>query len=59
MKTFRQLRDILNAMRDEKLDLDATVYLPVADEYFGVEDIDFAIATDVLDEGHPYLIIKE
>ena len=53
--TYRELKRQLNAMSEEWLDANVTIYLTETDEWFPVKRNLVAVETDVLDEGHPYL----
>ena len=54
--TWEQLKAHIEVMDEEQLKTDATVYDANEDEYFPVQDIDFAPETDVLDKNHPFLV---
>jgi len=60
--TYRELIENLKALPDERLDDAVTIYASGLDEYYPlVDDYPFCTAdpeiNDVLDGGHPYLII--
>lgn len=55
--TYRQLRDHLNAMSEEELSCDVTALVTDASEFVSVISLIYADHTDVLDAGHPYLMI--
>jgi hypothetical protein len=59
--TYRELQRMLGRMTDEQLDMDISVYSEAPDEFYSVEGIGFIKdgeeASDVLDVGHPYLVI--
>ena len=54
--TYRQLLEVLQAMPQDRLEDDVSVYVCDSDEYYPVEQVsitdDFS---DVLDPGHIYL----
>lgn len=57
---YRQLLDHLNSMSAEELDMNVTVLLNGVGEFFPVVPIMmFADQSDVLDQGHPYLVIED
>ncbi len=64
--TYGELLAHLLEMDDEQLKMTVTVYSVETDEVIGVdgfdvtgeeEDLAFAPSEDVLDDGHPYLIV--
>lgn len=57
--TYRNLLKGLKAMTPEQLDQTATIFVKDSDEFFPVCQAKAALAheTDVLDEGHFYLVI--
>jgi hypothetical protein len=55
--TYHELKNWVNALQPEDLDLDVTVYVPREDEYFAVVDVDRTVETDVMDDDHPVLIM--
>lgn len=57
--TYRELLATLNKLSDDQLDMDVSVYIEDLDEFHPTTGVGIAsaILTDVLDEGHPYLII--
>ena len=58
--TYRELAQQLSQLNDNQLDSDVTVYVSGVDEYYGVVgDNPFleSEVDDVLDNGHPYLVI--
>jgi len=57
--TYLDLLTKLRKMTDRELEgYDVTVYLTKTDEYFAVQSFKVTGETDVLDEGHPILIIE-
>ncbi len=56
--TWNQLRAHIDMMDKEQLHGDATIHLMPIDEYFAVADISFSPEDDVLDKGHPFLIVN-
>lgn len=54
--TYRQLRDRINELTEDQLDLDASVYLQGFDETFSITDTDLTCENDVLGENYPVLI---
>jgi len=58
--TYRELIENLKALPDARLDDTVTVYVSGVDEFYPlVQDYPFlqADGNDVLDDGHPYLVI--
>ena len=62
--TYRELREKLNKLQDDQLDMDVIVRVAREDEFFGVkkEDEFFSVKKfkitrfdDVLDKRHPYI----
>ena len=54
--TYKELKNILNAMNEESLNCDAVVYIPGINEHIPLTDFPISTNTnDVLDEGHPVL----
>ena len=51
-------RELCCLILDEQKDTDVTVYDKVADEYFRIEHLDFEVRTDVLDKGHPFIVLE-
>lgn len=58
MLTYRQLLQKLQQFNDEQLDSHVTI-CDIEEEYHAVVELNFADPTlcDVLDPGHPYLLI--
>jgi hypothetical protein len=55
VKTYRDLKRMLDSMTEAQLDCDITQYDGGVDEFFAAElFIAFAEDTNVLDNGHPY-----
>lgn len=59
--TYRELKEYLSNLSNEKLDLDVTVYVSGVDEYYPLTG-DYPVVEsdptcDTLDPGHPYLVI--
>ena len=62
--SYRVLREQLNALTDERLDMTVTIYDRDVDEFFGLTKLAFVNEADedgegsgVLDDTHPYLIL--
>lgn len=57
--TYRELAEYISKLNDEQQDSDVTVYVMGAGEFYPlVPDYPVSeIDNDVLDEGHPYLVI--
>ena len=59
--TYAQLAEKISTMTEDQLNSDVTVYVSGVDEFYSVvDDYPFLIScddTDVLDIGHPYLVI--
>lgn len=56
---YRDLRDILNLMPNERLDDDVTVFVEHTDEFYEVDMVDDELDTDVVDDGHYVLCIHD
>ena len=54
--TYRELRDRINELAEDQLDLEASVYLQGLDETFPITDTDLTVENDVLGENYPLLI---
>lgn len=54
---YRNLIDLLNYSDQECFDDDVVVYIKEKDEYYPVTDFTFNVGDDVLDDGHPVLIV--
>jgi len=55
--TWEQLAAHISVMDDEQKKTDATVHCTKSDEFFQVQDINFTVGDDVLDDNHPFLEI--
>jgi len=58
--TYAELLEFIQSMNDEQLEQTVTIYVSGVAEYYGlVGDYPAVVAesNDVLDEGHPYLVI--
>ena len=60
--TYRELSQKISEMTQEQLDKDVTIYVSGVDEYYAVVgDYPLVVSdpevNDVLDGGHPYLVI--
>ncbi len=55
--TWREIRDELNRLSEDRLDDNATVYLKGEDEWMPVMDMGITEEDDVLDKGHSYLSV--
>jgi len=55
--TWKELSAHIAVMDDSQKETDATVYRTSYDEFFRVNDINFTVGDDVLDDNHPYLEI--
>lgn len=54
---YRELLGFLNELSDEQLDMDVSVYIEDQDEFYPMTKVGITNETNVLDEGHPYLIV--
>lgn len=54
--TYRELRDRINELTEDQLDLGASVYLQGLDETFPIMDTDITVENDILGTDHPVLI---
>lgn len=59
--TYKELKDQLDGLTEEQLDMDVTIYDAEIDEFYGCYSPKLEINTtdSTLDEGHPYLTIKK
>jgi len=59
--SYRKLRDKLNGLAEDQLDMDVTIYDAEDDEFYGCYAAKLEINTSdsALDDGHPYLTIKK
>jgi hypothetical protein len=59
--TYKELKNQLNGLTDEQLNMDVTIYNAEEDEFYGCYSPKLEIITSdfTLDEGHPYLTIKK
>jgi hypothetical protein len=57
--TWKELKEHIEKMTEEQRNTDVTVYVTGVDEYYPLHghEIDTSITDDVLDKGHPFLII--
>lgn len=56
--TYQQLLDWIKTIPSDKLENTVTIFDNYLEEYHPVEDCDYIVSSDVLDEGHPILIIN-
>lgn len=54
---YRQLLEHLKAMSEEELSCDVTALVTDAGEFVPVKALVYTDHTDVLDKGHPYLMV--
>jgi hypothetical protein len=52
-------RELLDNIPEDQRDTDVTIHIPSMDEYFPLDKIGYSPYDDVLDEGHPFLVVKE
>ena len=59
--TYRELREQLDKLSAEQLDMDVTIYDAEDDEFYGCYSPNLQLNTseDTLDKEHPYLTIKK
>ena len=55
--TYQELKEKLETLSPEQLNMDVIVYEIGSDEYYGVGIFNVTQHNDVLDENHPYLAI--
>lgn len=55
--TYGELLSHLQDMDSTALDMDVTLYDPSEDEYIPIQDFDHTVGTDVIDDGHPVLVL--
>ena len=59
--TYRKLKEQLEKLSEEQLDADVSIYDGSADEFYeaeGILEITPEGEDDVLDAGHPYIVIR-
>lgn len=58
--TYREMLQALSSLSSDQLDMDASIFLTVEEEYFPVSSFSVVKAneTDVLDEDHPFFTIE-
>ena len=54
--TYRELRDRINELTEDELNLSASVFVEDLNEYWTITDTNKAAGDDVLDPNHPILI---
>jgi len=61
MYTYRELLSALLELSEEELDMTATVYDAALewDTYYPITSTDKTVELDVLDEGHPVIVIND
>lgn len=57
--TYKELAKSISNMTEDQQNCDVTVYVEGLDEFYPVKVLDFQDISDVLDEGHPVLIVVE
>jgi hypothetical protein len=59
--TYKELKDQLDNLNEEQLEMDVTIYDSEEDEFFGCYAPQLSInkEDDTLDDNHPYLTIKD
>lgn len=55
--TYRALLKFLQELTEEQLDMNVSIYDQQSDEYYPAKDVDITVESDVLDEGHPVIVI--
>lgn len=55
--TYRELLAELQTFNTDLLDLNVSVYVRGVDEHYPVKSVEITGCADVLDEGHPYLMV--
>lgn len=59
MYTYRELLNALLELSEEELDMTATIHDVEPDTYYPITSTDKTVELDVLDEGHPVIIIND
>ncbi len=54
--TYRELRDRINELTEDELNLSASVFIEGLNEYWTIIDTNKAIGDDILDPEHPILV---
>ena len=55
--TYKKLFDFIYKMTPEQLNMNVSVYVNDMDEYLPLQHVTFVDYDDVLDKGHPLLIV--
>lgn len=55
--TYRELKKELEKIEELNLDNNVTIYSEDSDEFYQVSGFSFVVGNDVLDDGHPILIM--
>jgi hypothetical protein len=56
--TYKQLFEYLKTLDREQMQMDVSIYDPTVDEYYPTVGFGITNETDVLDENHPFIILK-
>lgn len=56
--TYKQLLELLKTLEPEQMKMDVSIYDPTVDEYYSTVGFGITNDTDVLDEDHPFIILK-
>jgi len=57
--TWRELKKHLDSMPDIQLDGNLSIFDPNDGEFFGIKRIEEAPYDDVLDAGHPFMVMDK
>lgn len=55
--TYQELKDELDGLNEDELQQTVTIYDTADDEYFGVDDTDFSVESDVMDDGQFVILL--
>ena len=56
--TYKELKQQLNSLTEEQLNLHVTVLIKFDDEYLACEKLKITESCNILDADHPYLITE-
>ena len=56
--TYKQLFEYLQTLDHTQMQMDVSIYDPTVDEYYSTTGLAITNEVDVLDEDHPFIILK-
>ena len=57
--TYKQLANKLRLLTDEQQECDVNVYVGGQDEYYPIDELTVSEDSDVLDVGHPIIVVDK